>query len=101
MKYIKVDLMFPDGCTCPSCGSKHFHPKATILVDLKVMTSDGKANWVARSECIGKKCNGYIDWSFDPDATPGTDLSNRRLVNYKKNPLMLQAYNDFPRSKDF
>ena len=80
------------------CGSVHFHPEATILADLTIEV-DGKRQWVARSECLGVKCKGYIDWSFDPDAPMGGPLANRRLVSHKRNPLMLAAYSDFPRSR--
>lgn len=99
MRFLKLDLLYPDGCECPKCKGVHFHPKSTVLVGLTVEVGN-KRHWVARSECLGKRCNGYIDWSFDPDAIPGEDMGERRIVTHKTNPLALTSYLGFPRSKN-
>lgn len=105
-EYFKIDL-FPDGMTCPSCGGKHFHPTATILPRLSAKVDDpkgidGKTNlWVARSECLAKHCNGFLDWTFHPDYCGGDEKGNafRSQLTWTSNPLGLQMFKNYPRSK--
>lgn len=102
--YLKIDGLFPDGFTCPDCGGKHFHPKATVLPNLWCVVpdkrgKDGKSTlWVARSECLD--CKGFLDWTFHPDFPSGYGNEFRAEVKYDGKKIDAEVlYKDFPRSR--
>lgn len=97
--------VFPDGFKCPKCEGVHFHPEATILPTITAEAPDPKGKdgkvklWVARSECLGSFCDGFIDWTFHPDYPNGYGNEWRSIIEWNTNPLGLQQFKDFPRSK--
>ena len=100
-EYYKLPL-FPNGMKCPRCGGCHFHPEATIL---PYLTAEGTLKgerfklWVARSECLTEGCNAFLDWTFHPDRPNGMGNEFISIVEWNTNPLGLNRYRDFPRSK--
>ena len=102
--YHKMEL-FPNGMKCPNCGGSHFHPLATVLPNLTAVAPDPKGKdgkthlWVARSECLGKGCRAFIDWTFHPDYTNGYGNEFISIVEWFGNPLHLNLYKDYPRSR--
>jgi hypothetical protein len=92
--YFKIKLP-TDGLQCPFCKGKRFYKTVTVLPLLVYNKAENKHYWVARAECMKKKCCGIMDFTFDPDKADGG-------VRCERSPYigMYLLYSNYPRIKN-